>query len=182
MTRRLLRARLRALLRALRLPGSFPGGWRPAVGAERGAAVVEIALVVPILVLIASASTYAVRTVLDYTHVAHLSEVGARYATRAALDPGRPGDYSFRPTAEQVAGYVREAAEVDVFDVTVTPEPALARPGDEIEIVVTTHVELGPLGRAANAIAGAFAGLFGGGRPFPDDGYYLSASTVMREE
>jgi Flp pilus assembly protein TadG len=156
---------------------------------ERGAAAVEFALFVPILVFIAAASVFVVALVRDYHALTDISESGARYATRAGLDPENPGVYTFRRSSSQVVAYVTQLASNDgltVETVTVTPNPATALPGTPVTVTVSARVGTGVLGSVARGIADAFPGFFGGS-DFPsggcaEDAFCLVSAATMREE
>lgn len=145
---------------------------------ERGGAAVELAIFLPLLFLLAFGALTTVHVFRDYSELNQLSQTGARYATRAALDPTRPGTYRFRPSSEEVADYVRDAADLDVTSVDVSPDPSSTYPGDEVTVTVRTHTDLGALGWLANTMAG----LVGGGDLFPEGGLVMASTASMREE
>lgn len=144
---------------------------------DRGAAAVEFALLLPLVAFLAMAGVTAIRLFNDHGELTKLSSAGTRYATRAALDPDR-AEYRFRPNAAEVEAYIRSIATVPVDDVTVSPDPTTAFPGDEIVVTITTHTDAGPLASAANALAG----ILGQDDPFPDGDITYTTSTAMREE
>ena len=144
---------------------------------ERGAAAVELALVLPVLALVAMATAPLVRLYADHAQVVALAQHGARYATRADRDPERGDVARYRPTADEVRASVADAAEIPVT-VTVTPSPDDALPGDSVTVIVVADRPIGPLGVVVNAAAG----LVGGEPPFPDGGVELRSTVVMREE
>lgn len=148
------------------------------VGDQHGGATLELALFLPALLLAALAGAFALRLLLDYGHLNHVSEAGVRYATRVALDPTRPGEYRLRPTVAEVEAYIREIADVPLSAVAVSPDPATALPGTEVVVAVTARRDLGPAGRAASALAR----LVGAGDLFPDGGVVITATAAMREE
>ena len=151
---------------------------RRRLGSERGAAMVEAALILPVLVFLAMTATPVVSMTLSYVELNEVSEAGARYATAAHLDPENPTVYRFRPDAAGVVAYVRRISDVPLETVTVTPDPATAFPGTQITVTVTHRVSFGPVGRAANLLAS----LVGSDRPFPDGGVLITSTASMREE
>jgi Flp pilus assembly protein TadG len=132
---------------------------------ERGAALVEIAIFLPLLVFLLAAATSVASIVTGYAKLTDASHAAARYATRAAIDPARTGTARYRPTADEVEAYVRSIAGVPIDSVSVTPDPSVARPGTPITVVVVARVSSGPLG----AVAG-------------HDDVTFTSTTVMREE
>jgi Flp pilus assembly protein TadG len=145
---------------------------------ERGAAVIEAALVLPVLVFLVMTATPVVSSVISYIELNEVSEAGARYATAAHLDPENPTVYRFRPDAAGVVAYVRRISDVSLETVTVTPDPASAFPGTQITVTVTHRVSYGPLATVANALAG----LVGSEPPFPGGGAVVTSTATMREE
>ena len=145
---------------------------------QRGGAAVELAIFLPLLFFLAFGAITTVRVLRDYSELNQLSQTGARYATRAALDPTRPTEYRFRPTSEEVEAYVTEVAELTVTSIDVTPDPSTAYPGDEVTVTVRSRTDLGVLGWLANTMAG----LVGGGDPFPEGGLDMASTASMREE
>ena len=145
---------------------------------ERGAASVELALWLPVLLLLVLAATSVAALVVDYGRATHLSASAARYATRSAVDPERPGDARLRPTSAEVDAYVRRVARVDVREVEVSPDPSRSFPGSDITVRIRSHTRLGPLAHAAN---GVFA-LLHQSPLFPDGGVDLTTVVTMREE
>ncbi len=156
---------------------------------ERGAAAVEFALFLPILAFIVAAAVFVVGLVLDYHTLTDISQSGARYATRAGLDPEDPFVYSFRRSPSQVVAYVKQLATKEgltVESVTVSPSPAKSPPGTPITVTVTAKVGTGVLGSVAGGIADGFPGFFGGS-DFPSGGcaeetFCLVSAATMREE
>jgi Flp pilus assembly protein TadG len=145
---------------------------------SRGTAMIELALFLPLLVFLVMTSVPAVSTVISYVELNEVTEAGARYATAAHLDPENPGVYRFRPDAEAVETYMRRISDVTLDSVTVSPDPATAFPGTQITVTVTHHVSFGPVGRAANLLAG----LVHADHPFPEGGVVITSTATMREE
>lgn len=145
---------------------------------EDGAAAIEFALLLPVLVLMAMMAVPVVNTVLGYVDLNEASEAGARYATAAHLDPENPAVYRFRPDAAAVESYLRRISDVPLESVSITPDPASSLPGTQVTVTITHRVPMGPLARVANF----FAGLVGGDPLFPDGGLVLTSTATMREE
>ncbi len=147
------------------------------VDSERGAAAVELALFLPLLFLLAALSVGAVRMVADQNHLNQVTETAARYATRAAADPGAT-TYSTRRTTAEVAAYVEELSDLPVLEVVVTPDPTLAYPGDDVTVAITVQHDAGPMADAANALTG----VIGQGPVFPEGGKQMQSAVTMRKE
>lgn len=145
---------------------------------DTGAAAVELALFLPLLVLLMAASVGAVRMVADQNHLNQVTETAARYATRSSVDPLHPEPYSTRRTAAQVEAYVEDLSDLPVLEVLVTPDPTLAFPGTDVTVSVTVQHDAGPLADAANAVAG----LLGQGPVFPEGGKQMQSAVTMRKE
>lgn len=143
---------------------------------DRGAAAVELALVLPLLALVALACAPLVRIYSDHGHVVALSERGARFATRAERAPGRAGGAT-RPTPAEVVADVQAAARFPVT-VSVDPAPADTLPGETVTVAVSATRPGGPLVAAADLVA-RFAG---GDAVFPDAAVVIRSAVVMREE
>lgn len=144
---------------------------------QRGTAAIELALFLPLLVFVAVAATGIVRLVLDTSHLDHVAQAGARYATRAAPGADR-GEYRLRPTAAEVEAYVRAIADMPIESVEVAPDPSTALPGTAITVTVHARRDLGIVASSANALGRVVAG----GPVFTDGGIGLSSTAVMREE
>jgi Flp pilus assembly protein TadG len=155
---------------------------------QRGAAAVELAMFVPLLVMMFTGAAFVVRLVLGYHALTDLSETGARYATRAQLDPDT-GEYRFRPTATEVTAYIQSVADekgLDLQAVSVSPDPSTAYPGTPVTISVTAVIDRGVIGRAAREMGEAFPGMFGDADFSPEtcgeELLCLSTTVTMREE
>ena len=156
---------------------------------ERGAAAVELALFLPLLVFAFAAVTSVVSLILDYHALTDISSTGARYATRAGLDPEDPGVYAFRRSVPQVRAYVSQLASregLEVEAITVSPAPNQSFPGTPITVSVTARLGEGVFGAVARNVAEAFPGSFGDyeGVPAncPEDAFCLTSTATMREE
>ena len=145
---------------------------------ERGAAAVELALFLPIMLLLAALSVGAVRMVADQNHLNQITESAARYATRSAADPGSSGPYSTRRTTAEVVAYVERLSDLPVLETLVSPEPALTFSGDDVTVTVTVQHDAGPLADAANALVG----LIGQDPVFQEGGVQMRSAVTMRKE
>lgn len=141
-----------------------------------GSATVELAVVVPIVLLLAMGFLTVVQALYDSHRLA--SSVGdvARYATRADYLPegGAACENARRRTLGEVQAYAVAAARVDADDVTVSSDPCLALPGHEIEIVLTDTVS-NPLYLAAAGLTNALSRIVGGDDVFPTAGLPIRA-------
>ena len=145
---------------------------------ETGAAALELALFLPVMALLIALGVSTTGMVADQNHLNHVTENAARFATRAAGDPSHPGPYGARPTPAAVAAYVEELSELPVLEVSVTPDPALVYPGEDVTVAVTLQHDVGPLGSAANALAG----LMGRDPVFPEGEVQMRSAVTMRKE
>ena len=145
---------------------------------ERGAAAIELALFLPMLVLLVAFSVGAVRMVSDQNHLNQVTESAARFATRSSVDPLDPEPYSTVRTPAAVAAYVEELSDLPVLEVVVTPDPMTVYPGADVTVSITVHHDGGPLADAANAVAG----LIGQDPVFPEGGRPMSSAVTMRKE
>jgi hypothetical protein len=132
----------------------------------------------PVVAFLLMTATPVVSAVIGYVQLNQVSEAGARYATAAHQDPENPGVYQFRPDATAVVAYIRRISDAPLDSVTVSPDPANAFPGTQITVTVTRNVSFGPLGRAANWIAG----MVNADEPFPEGGVEITSTATMREE
>ena len=145
---------------------------------ERGAAALELALFLPVLVLLVGLAVGAVRMVGDQNHLNQVTESAARFATRSAVDPMNPEPYRTRRTPEAVAAYVEELSDLPVLEVSVTPDPTIVYPGSDVTVSVTVHHDAGPLADLANTLVG----LIGQDPVFPEGGLQMSSAVTMRKE
>jgi Flp pilus assembly protein TadG len=145
---------------------------------ERGLAMIEAALFLPLLVFLVMTAVPVVSSVITYVELNEVSEAGARYATAAHLDPENPTVYRFRPDAAGVVAYMRRISDVSLESVSVSPDPASSFPGTQVTVTVTHRVSFGPLASVANGLAG----LVGAEPPFPGGDVVLSSTATMREE
>ena len=145
---------------------------------ETGAAAVELALFLPVMILLAALSVGAVRLVADQNHLNQVTETAARYATRSAADPGSAGPYSTRRTVAEVKAYVETLSDLPVVETLVSPDPMLTFSGDDVTVTITVQHDAGPLADAANALVG----LMGQGPVFQEGGVQMRSAVTMRKE
>lgn len=145
---------------------------------ERGASAVELALLLPLVALLVAIGVSTVSFVSARIHVDAVSASASRYATRAAADPTRAEGWRMRPTAAEVAAHVAATSRLPVETVSVSPEPALATPGAEVTVEITSIHEPGPLAAVANSIAE----LMGQEPPFPGGVVRLTSTATSRQE
>lgn len=138
----------------------------------------ELALWLPVLLFLVFAASAVAALLVDYGRATDLSARAGRYATRSAVDPERPGDARRRPTATEVATYVRAIARVDVRAVEVDPDPSTTVAGSDVTVRIRSHARLGPLADVTNGVAA----LLHQSPLFPDDGVDLTTVVTMREE
>jgi len=120
---------------------------------ERGSAIVEFSLVVPVFFLVVVAAASIVWLMGARSAVSGAARDGARYASIRHESPSCPGTVCY-PTADEVKTYVQQrAAGYGVETVEVTP--ATYR-NQVIEVKVQRHLP--------NAFR-SFAGIFGLGEP-----------------
>jgi Flp pilus assembly protein TadG len=115
----------------LRAPQRAAGARRRA-GARRGAAVVEFAVVAPVLFLLLFGFIEFGRAVM----VQQVLVNGAREGARRAMLPGATAD----EVADTVETYMSSCG-LTGYTVTVTPNPASATPGQAITVTVSVPYE-----------------------------------------
>lgn len=147
----------------------------PRLRRERGAAALELALFLPLLMAFAAGAYIGARLMIVHADLNQVTAATARYATRAALDPTRPQSYAFRPTEADVWAYAEEIAGFPIDEVTVEPDPAKTAPGKEVTVTVQTHVDLGPF----NAV---FGPLINDSSCSTANAVCLTSTATMREE
>jgi Flp pilus assembly protein TadG len=143
---------------------------------ERGAAAVEMAILVSLLVALLAVVGPLIYAIQEQVYLGRAAGSAARFASatpdRKRFDcDGNAMANDRRPSAAQVE---REAECVrfgsgpvsSSFSVTVTPDPSTAAPGDRITVTVSDTVDLGLLGA-----------LFGG-----PQGVTLSSTSIGIEE
>ena len=149
---------------------------------EEGAAAVEFAIIVSILLLLFTMVVPIVKSGYEYMVLQRAVSHGVRFASRADVNPrvSDTGTLTRRPSVAEVQEFVVEAAQpvgVSAANITVTPEPRAAMPGAQVEVEATYTMSYGVLGDIANGIKRA---LFGGDDVFSD--YQVTVSGRGREE
>jgi Flp pilus assembly protein TadG len=149
---------------------------------EEGAAAVEFAIIVSILLMLFTIVAPIVRSGYEYMVLQRAVSHGVRFASRADVNPrvSDSGTLTRRPSVAEVRQFVVEAAQplgVTAADITVAPEPRVAMPGAQVEVSASYTISYGILGSIANGIKSA---LFGGGDVLSD--YEVTVSGRGREE
>lgn len=156
---------------------------------EDGVSVVELALVLPILLLLLATVAPVVKAGFEYMSLTRATAHGIRYATKVEVNArcdgtvdewGRcDGELRRRPTTDEVEAFVRDAAwPLQESEVVVTPEPAGSMAGELVTVTATHEVSFGPLGGVANVISQVF---FGGSALLPESGT-MTARAYGRQE
>lgn len=149
---------------------------------ERGAAAVEFAMVLPVLMLFLAALAPLIRFGYDYMVVQRAAAHGVRYASRADVNPRLADDgttLTRRPSNTEIAQFVSDSSNgmVAAADVTVDPPPSLALPGEQIVVTVDQDISYGVLAEIASKVKQTFFG----GSAFPTS-QLVTVSARGREE
>lgn len=148
---------------------------------EEGAAALEFGLVLPILLVIVTGMAPLVKAGYEYMVIQRAVAHGVRYASRADVNPRRDGGtVTRRPSPAEVQAFVANAAQplnVSPSNVTVSPNPRQALPGEPIEVTTTYTLTFGVIGDIANSVSQI---LFGGGAYLSDQP--VTVSSRGREE
>lgn len=143
---------------------------------EDGAATVEFALILPILLVIVALMAPLVRAGYEYMVLQRAVSHGVRFASRADVNPRNDGGtWTRRPSEAEVQSFVRDAAApitVAAGDVAVNPIPRLALPGEQITVTANYTIRYGFLADIANSIKTIF---FGGAGLITDRAVTVSA-------
>lgn len=127
---------------------------------EEGASTVELAIVLPMLLLLIASIAPLVRTGYEYMVVQRAVAHGVRYATRVDANAvAGPTGLTRRPTQDQVKAFVSTAAEpltLPAANVTVSPNPATTLPGVGIQVQATYTMNYGILATFVNNIKSVF--------------------------
>lgn len=151
---------------------------------QSGAAMVEAALVLPVIAFIALGIIAFGQVLFAYQHLTSATRMGARYATKLDYDPVRqPNTADQRPRTWEVQGETSTAAKPEPMKCTVNvavtdcPDVSVsvfrnnaqvgtenynAQPGDEMHLKAVADVDNGPYHMVAGLV-NSFAGFFGGG-------------------
>jgi Flp pilus assembly protein TadG len=149
---------------------------------EEGAAAVEFAIIVSILLMLFTIVAPIVKSGYEYMVLQRAVSHGVRFASRADVNPrvSDSGTLTRRPSVAEVRQFVVQAAQpvgVAAGDITVAPEPRAAMPGTQVEVSARYTMSYGVLGSIANGIKQTF---FGGGDVLSD--YEVTVSARGREE
>jgi Flp pilus assembly protein TadG len=135
---------------------------------ERGAELVEFAIVVPVLLLLLGG-------IIDFALLFQSYEVStnaAREGARLAVLPGyQVNDYA--PARNRVATYMQAGGARGTYTTAVTPLPltACGTPGSGVRVTVTYTHDFAIVGPVVGLINGTF-----------DDSLTFSTSSLMRSE
>ncbi|MGQ0679283.1 MAG: TadE/TadG family type IV pilus assembly protein [Actinomycetota bacterium] len=132
---------------------------------EKGAATVELALVLPVLLVLMAFVAPIVRGGYEYMVLQRAVSHGVRYATRVDVNPRSDGagGLTRRPSVAEVRQFVVSAADplqITTGQIQVTPNPRLALPGGQVEVTADYTIDYGVMADFVNAVKGTF---FGGG-------------------
>lgn len=149
---------------------------------EEGAAALELAIILPILLVLLAFVAPLVKFGYDYMVLQRAAAHGVRYASRADINPQVRSDGTLgrRPLPGEVKTFVSDSSngKVAATAVSVDPNPALALPGEQITVTVAYPMSYGPLAEIANAVKATF---FGGGAFLPSS-TTVNVSARGREE
>lgn len=148
---------------------------------QQGAATVELAMLVPALMILVATAIPLLKFGMDYMVVSRAVSSGARYASRVDVNArvASSGGLTRRPTAAEVRQVVvNAAAPLALASVTVSPEPSSTLPGGQVFVSASYQASFGPLGAAANSIRSVF---FGKPNIFPQS-KVITVSSRAREE
>lgn len=148
---------------------------------EDGVSTMELALVLPVLLLLLVVVVPVVKAGWEYMVVSRASAHGVRYATRVDTNArmSSAGYLTRRPTTAEVESFVRDAAQpLELASVSVAPEPAGSLPGDLVAVRARYVVSFGPVAGVANSVKSLF---FGGGDLLPES-KEITVTAKGREE
>jgi hypothetical protein len=115
---------------------------------DRGAAALEMALVLTLLCTILTLTAPLAKVFQQKIALERVAGAAARFATAVAAHP-RYGVLGREPTTTEVVNKATADWAVDwptPITVILSKSPTLARAGDQIEVTVSTTVDLGLLG------------------------------------
>ena len=145
---------------------------------ERGSAAVELAVSLPVMVLLILLAFSATELFWNKRHLDDVASEAAHFATVASDEPRSPRPSGTRPTPEAVAAFVGEISELPVLEVAVSPDPTTIHPGEEVTVEVVLKHDVGPLATLVNGLNA----LIGNDPPFPDGAMQLnSVVTAVKE-
>ena len=163
---------------------------RRKLGHDEGAAVLEFAWILPILLALLTVLIPLARAGWEYMVLSRATSHGVRYATKVDVNARCDGTVDGfgqcsgtlrrRPTSGEVDAYVRDAAApVTVLAVSVAPDPSGSLPGETITVEASYEVSFGPLVGLANTMASL---LPGGGNGLLPETTTVSVTARAREE
>jgi Flp pilus assembly protein TadG len=149
---------------------------------EQGAAAVEFAIIVSILLMLFTMVVPIVKSGYEYMVLQRAVSHGVRFASRADVNPrvSDSGTLTRRPSVSEVRQFVVDAAQpvgVSAANITVIPEPRAAMPGAQVQVEATYTMSYGVMGDFANTVKKTF---FGPGDVLSD--YQVTVSARGREE
>lgn len=133
---------------------------------DRGLASLEIAMILPMLLLILLVAVPLVTEGWDYLVVTGATSSGIRYASRVDENARTTSTFApvctvssptRRPSACEVQQFIQQAAAPLGVSVTVSPDPTVTLPGEPITVTSTYTVTF-PLAGAVNAFSRVFFG------------------------
>ena len=127
---------------------------------DRGAAALEMALVLTLLITLLTLTAPLAQVLLRKIALERVAGASARFATAVGVKP-RYGVAGRRPTIGEVVAKATADWGVGALTAPITvllsKSPAVAHAGDQVEVTVSTTVDLGLLGdllRFANITSG----------------------------
>lgn len=149
---------------------------------EEGAAAVEFAMILSILLMLFTFVAPLVKSGYEYMVLQRAVSHGVRYASRVDVNPRSDGagGLTRRPSPAEVRQFVIDAAQplsVTAGNIAVNPNPRTAMPGAQIEVKADYMMSYGVLGQIANTVKTTFFG----GNDFLTD-WPVTVSARGREE
>lgn len=169
--------------------------------ADDGIAVVEMAIVLALLLLLAVGALPLFSLLLGHIDLGRATAEGLRFATKVEANPCSAGtdgcvfelpasgcthDTRRRPSADEVEAYLRAGTGNDALVVRVhdpadpatTLQPCNSRPGTPIAVTASYDHDLGIFGSLANAASS----LGGNGPMFTDNTINVRSTAIGTEE
>lgn len=174
---------------------------RTKAGADDGVAVVEMAIMLALLLLLAVGALPVFSLLLGHVDLGRATAEGLRFATKVEANPCTAGtdgctfeeatsacsyDLRRRPSANEVEAYLRAATGNDALVVSVhapgdpatTRQPCNSSPGTPIAVTAAYDHDLGIFGSLANAASS----LGGNGPMFTDNTLNVRSTAIGTEE
>jgi hypothetical protein len=148
---------------------------------DDGVSTVELAFIVPFLLLLMTTVIPIVKAGWEYMAVSRATAHGIRYATRVETNArySPAGDLTRRPTRGEVQDFVKEAAgPLTLSSVSVSRDPSKSLPGVLITVKSSYVITFGPLAEIANSVKTTFFG----GNPLLPESKEITVSARGREE